>query len=297
MRSRTWTLLLVALPTLAHAEAARAQVEDASDSIGTGDIAYRPQTSFLRNGERLEFSLEYGLVSAGTATMEVGEVEQVMGRPCVWLTTRARSAQAFDLLFKVDDRVVSLFDTEELYSWRFERHIREGTYSKDESVIYDPVNRVARYDDGKIFRTPERAQDVLSALYYVRTRELIPGTSILVPTHAERKNYALEVKVLEEESVVTPAGTFDCIAVEPVLQSEGIFRQQGSLRIWLTRDEAHVPVLMKSKVVIGHVTALLTDRWVGEEDAEEELAGMPIAGGARTGNESGAVSAVEGASR
>ncbi len=288
--------LMIFLAASAYAEAADVQVREASDSNGVGEVAYRPQTSFLLNGERLEFSLEYGLVSAGRATMEVGRVEQVMGRPCVWLTTRARSAPAFDLLFKVDDRVVSLFDAEELYSWRFERHIREGTYSKDESVIYDPVNRVARYDDGKIFRTPERAQDVLSALYYVRTRELIPGTSILVPTHAQRKNYALEVKVQDEETVVTPAGTFDCIVVEPVLQSEGIFRQQGSLRIWLTRDDAHVPVLMKSQVVIGHVTALLTDRSVDGGEGEDGLA-AEIAGRATTGTDSGATAALEGALR
>ena len=218
-------------------------------------------------GERLEYTLEYGLVRAGSASMEVGPLEQVLGRPCVTLTTRARSADAFDLVFKVDDWVRSLFDFERLFTWRFERHIREGSYSRDETVHYDPVNRVARYDDGRAYRTPAQAQDVLSALYFVRSGPLEPGSSVFVPTHADRKNYALEVKVGQEETVTTPAGTFDCVVVEPVLQSEGIFRQQGRLQIWLTRDPAHVPVLMKSKVVIGHVAALLTRRVVAGADS------------------------------
>lgn len=225
-----------------------------ADSLAAG-LPFRP-------GERLEFSLEYGLVRAGTAWLEVGAVENLLGRPCVELSSRARSAEAFDVIYKVDDRVSSAFDLQELYTWRFDRHIREGSYEKDEAVIFDPVNRIARYDDGKIYRTPERAQDILSALYYLRTQELTPGKSVLVPTHASRKNYDLEIKVLREESVTTPLGTFDCVVVEPQLQSEGVFRQQGHMKIWLTRDARHIPVLMKSKVVIGHVTALLS-AWSG----------------------------------
>jgi hypothetical protein len=98
-------------------------------------------------------------------------------------------------------------------------------------------------------------------------QELHPGTTIQVPTHTDYKNYALEVVVLREERVQTALGEFDCVVVEPQLQSEGIFRQEGKLLVWMTRDARHLPVLMQTKVVIGHVTATLR-RWqgVGEED-------------------------------
>lgn len=214
-------------------------------------------------GEMLEFSLEYGLVKAGRATLEVGGVEELWGRPCVQLRSRAISAEAFHFIFKVDDLVESLFDLEEGYSWRFAKHLREGSYEKDEVVHFDQMNHVARYDDGRVYRIPNRAQDALSALYHVRTLPLEVGKSVFLPNHTDRKNYALEVRVLERERVRTPLGEFDCLVLEPQLQAEGIFRHQGSLKVWVTDDEHRMPVIMKSKVVIGHVAAVLQRRELG----------------------------------
>jgi hypothetical protein len=45
--------------------------------------------------------------------------------------------------------------------------------------------------------------------------------------------------------------------VEPILRGPGVFTQQGRLSVWLTDDRRRLPVLMKSKVVIGHVAAIL----------------------------------------
>jgi hypothetical protein len=52
-------------------------------------------------------------------------------------------------------------------------------------------------------------------------------------------------------------GTFDCIMVQPVLQGEAIFKQQGELWVWLTDDERKIPVQMKSKVAVGSITTEL----------------------------------------
>jgi len=41
--------------------------------------------------------------------------------------------------------------------------------------------------------------------------------------------------------------------VEPMLKSSGIFRQKGKLTIWLTDDEYKIPILMKSKILVGSV--------------------------------------------
>lgn len=258
----------------------------AADPALLEDLPFRP-------GERLEFALEYGLIPAGSATLEVGAVESFMGRPCVRLKSRARSAEAFDLIYKVDDEVASLFDLKEHYTWRFERHLREGTYRKDETVVFDPANHIARYDNGKIYRVPARAQDVLSALYYLRTQELRPGSTIHVPTHTDYKNYALEVSVLREERVATALGEFDCVVVEPQLQSEGIFRQEGKLLVWMTRDARHLPVLMQTQVVIGHVTATLRG-WEGVGEAAPVVAavGEDSAGSLAGDADSSAIQAV-----
>jgi hypothetical protein len=67
------------------------------------------------------------------------------------------------------------------------------------------------------------------------------------------------VKVLGKERVKVEAGTFDCMIVEPFLRYPGIFKQKGRVKVWVTDDRYHIPVLVKSKVAIGEVSAVLKE--------------------------------------
>ncbi|MBK8377983.1 MAG: DUF3108 domain-containing protein [Nitrospira sp.] len=40
---------------------------------------------------------------------------------------------------------------------------------------------------------------------------------------------------------------------------QGIFLNEGNIRVWFTNDEHRVPVRMKAKVVVGSIVAELTD--------------------------------------
>ena len=43
------------------------------------------------------------------------------------------------------------------------------------------------------------------------------------------------------------------------MRVEGIFNQTGRMAIWLTDDEHRIPVLMKSKVLIGSIDVRLKE--------------------------------------
>ncbi len=216
-------------------------------------------------GERLEFSVGYGIIKAGTAVMEIPEIVKLNGRKCYHIVSTAKSNKFFSVFFKVDDRVESFMDVHELYSHRYDKHLREGKFKADVSMIFDQENHLALYNDSQdTFSVPAYVQDVLSAFYYVRTQNLEVGRSIFVDNHTDRKNYPLEVKVLRKEKIEVPAGTFDCVVVEPILKASGIFKQKGKLTVWLTDDEVKMPVLMKSKVVIGSISTELTSYKLGE---------------------------------
>jgi hypothetical protein len=216
-------------------------------------------------GERLEFSVGYGIIKAGTAVMEIPEIVKFAGRKCYHIVSTARSNRFFSAFFKVDDRVESFMDVHELYSHRYDKHLREGKFKADVSMIFDQKNHLALYNESQdTFSVPAYVQDVLSAFYYVRTQDLKVGSSIFVDNHTDKKNYPLEVKVLREEKIEVPAGTFDCVVVEPILKASGIFKHKGKLTVWLTNDEAKMPVLMKSKVVIGSISTELISYKLGE---------------------------------
>lgn len=232
------------------------------DSIYAGDL---PPDSFVvvapgrvpfGAGEKLVFSVQYGLVTAGEATLEVRNLAALGGRPCYRIVSDARTNDFFSKFFEVRDRYESYMDTTNLYSLRYEKHVREGKFKRDDVVDFDQVAHRAIYKNKQV-PIPPRAQDVLSAMYYVRTLPLEVGQSISLANHTDGKNYPLIIKVLGRERVKVDAGEFDCIIVEPVLRGPGVFTQKGRLTVWLTDDRRRMPVLMKSKVVIGHVAAIL----------------------------------------
>ncbi len=209
-------------------------------------------------GERLVFAIQYGLIYAGDATLEIRNIAVIDSTPAYHIISTARTNKAFDIVFKVRDRVESFMDYENLFSLRFEKHLREGKFRRDEKVLFDQKQHIAHYEKESV-PIPPNTQDFLSALYYVRTLSLEVGQAIAMANHTDGKNYPIYVKVLGRERVTVPAGTFDCIVVEPVLQTSSIFEHKGKLTIWLTDDSLKMPVLMRSKVVIGAFEAVLKE--------------------------------------
>jgi hypothetical protein len=173
------------------------------------------------------------------------------------LVSTARSSRFFSTFFMVEDRVESVWSTRSRLPIRFEKTVHEGNYRKHESVRFDQEAGRAVYAGGDTVDMVPGSQDVLSAFYYVRTLDLDLGSTVAIPNHADKKNYPLDVRVLGRETIDVEAGRFRCIVVEPLLKTAGLFKQEGRLTIWLTDDARRLPVLMKSKVAVGSITAEL----------------------------------------
>ena len=213
----------------------------------------------FRSGESLKFAVRYGIITAGTAYLEVPTVRDWNGRPVYTLVARAESNAFFSRFYKVRNRIESVWDRHGQFSYRYSENRREGGYRAKSEIIFDQERHEARYADGRTFPIPPRVQDALSSFYYTRFQALPLGGSIVFDYHASRKSQPLEVRVLGRERVETPAGTFDCVAIEPLLKAGGIFKAKGRLVIWLTDDERRMPVQMRSKVAIGSISVVLQE--------------------------------------
>jgi hypothetical protein len=221
-------------------------------------VELMPEFVGFGEGEKLVFSVQYGIVNAGNASLEIRNIASLDSVDCYRIVSNARTNDVFSVVFKVRDRYESYMDTTELYSLRYEKHVREGKFKRDEVVNFDQHEHTAIYQDREV-RIAPRTQDVLSALYYVRTLPLEVGQSVSVANHTDGKNYPLVINVLRRETVKVDAGTFDCLVLEPILRGPAIFTQKGRLTVWVTNDRYKIPVLMKSKVVIGSVAAVLKE--------------------------------------
>jgi hypothetical protein len=237
-------------------------------------IKYRPQLVYpmvennaFHIGEKLTFKVRYGFVRAGTATMSVLKETELNGRPVIQIQTTAESVNPFSWVYKVDDVVNSFLDKNGLFSWRFEKKLREGGYKFDLLVDYLPEDSLAkihtiRYKDEieeqhYDVKVPPFAMDVLATFYYMRTKPLRVGDIISIVNHDNKKVYDLEIHVYMREEVDTAAGTFKCLKIEPLLKGDGIFQQKGRLLVWVTDDEYKIPVKMTSEVAVGHITTEL----------------------------------------
>jgi hypothetical protein len=217
----------------------------------------------FRPGESLKFSVQYGIIHAGTAWLEVPSMRDWHGHPVFDLVARAESNRFFDAFYKVRNRIESTWDAHGRFSWRYSENRREGGYHFRGEVKFDPDRGEATYDNGETYPIPPGVQDALSSFYYTRYQALPIGGSIVFDYHANKKSTPLQVRVIGRERIQVPAGTFDCVAIEPALKAGGIFKNNGRLVIWITDDQRRMPVLMRSKLSIGSISVVLVDAKAG----------------------------------
>jgi len=232
------------------------QSPDSTGTVIPNALFRKVENRAFSVGEHLVFDIAYGMVKAGTATMSIPDTQRVGDRPCLHVVTTAESSPFFSNFFKVRDRVESFIDLDGIFSWRFEKHLREGRYKANRLELYDQTLRRVFYRKDTI-AAPLYVMDILCAFYYTRTQPLEIGKTIVLDSFSDGDVYRLGVLVHRREKVRVPAGTFACIVVEPVIQGEGIFNQKGKLTIWLTDDERRIPVLLKSKVLVGSIDCRL----------------------------------------
>ncbi|MCH9032298.1 MAG: DUF3108 domain-containing protein [candidate division Zixibacteria bacterium] len=250
------------LPATDSTSDSTGELQSETDSLGS--LLDRKVTNLAFGvGERLEFSINYGFINAGSAMMETLEMVEWEGRPCYHIRTLAKSNSFFSSFFPVNDTVLTIMDAVGLYSWHFEKKLKEGSYSSDRIYTFDHINKRAFYQNDTI-PIPSFIQDALSSLYYVRTLDLKVGESVFVDNFSSGKVSKLEIKALRRETIETQAGEFDCIVVEPLMQAAGVFKHDGRLTVWLTNDKLKMPVMMKSKALVGSISAELVNYELGE---------------------------------
>ena len=224
-----------------------------------GALRFQPNSAFTY-GEKLTFSVGYKFITAGYAVMAVGNKPvTVAGRPTYEVRFDVKTTASFDKIFKVRDRYATYLDTDGIFPWRFEQQVREGDYSRDFSANIDQRKNVARTTEGA-FPVSPFVHDILSAFYYTRTLDLKrmkKGQSFMLKNFYGKKTHDLRIRVLGRERVKTKAGTFNCIVIEPMVAEGGLFKNEGSITVYLTDDERKMPVKVSTKIVIGTIDSEL----------------------------------------
>jgi len=142
---------------------------------------------------------------------------------------------------------------------------REGKKKEDiEYNFHQQEGTVTAVKGGtpETFEIPPGTQDVISCLYYARSGlSLQPGSSLTMNVFHDKKNRKIEARVEEIEILGGPWGKVETARVLVIMPFQGLFLNQGNIRVWFTTDDRRIPVRMKAKIIIGSIVADLVSGW------------------------------------
>ena len=219
-------------------------------------------------GERFTYNVSWKVFDAGIATMTLAERTSFQNEDSYRIKATVYSTGIVSALFKVVDVFESFIQARDLCSRKITKKIQEGRRHRETTVTFDAKTRQARMEDRDLNRpdlapkltessVPPCEQDVISALYAIRTKTLRVGELVQFPINDGGRTYEVTVEIQAQEEVRTPAGTFQAYRLEPKV-FDGLFKSKGRLFVWLTTDAARMPVQLKAKINIGTITAALT---------------------------------------
>ncbi|WP_447987618.1 DUF3108 domain-containing protein [Nitrospira sp. Nam74] len=212
-------------------------------------------------GERLTYALTYLGMRAGTAVMEIQETAPIANHAALKLVTTAKSSSAVTKIYPVDNRVESIVDAESLAPYHLVFNRREGKKKNDFDVTFHHAEgTVLSIKDGvsETLTIPPGTHDLISCLYYIRSLPSIqPGSSVVLNLHHDKKNYRVEVRAEAVEKVHGLHGEVEAIRLLVIMPFQGLFLNEGNIRVWLTNDAQRIPLVMKAKIIIGSVVARL----------------------------------------
>jgi Protein of unknown function (DUF3108) len=210
--------------------------------------------------QTLTYAVEWRVFPAGTATFRI---EQVGGMQHVIAT--GESVGAVNLLFKVNDRFESYFNRTTGCSTSFAKQLQEGRrqvvsslrfLSSEGKQMLDEKNLVSGISRQQQAPIPSCVTDLMSAIFYGGSQPLQPGTSFRMPVADAMRVVDVNMKAEAREQIVTLAGTFPAIRVQPTADN-GVVKNRGNIWIWYTDDERRIPVQMRARLFWGTITMKL----------------------------------------
>jgi hypothetical protein len=204
---------------------------------------------WARSEEDLVYKVEFLGVTMGYARFSFLGKVLLSGKEAYHLRVRAWTSDVLAMVYPMDDTIDYYLDVQTITPLRQERTKRK---KEDDVAIFDQEEGTIVYrdkKDGKVIKKVDvvpHVYDPVSAAYYFRSRD--PGMEQEALTmYAGRKLWDVSAKVVGSERIRTERGEFDTVIIEPVVVRKGGGEKKKDIRMWMTRDEQHVPVRMYAK--------------------------------------------------
>ena len=215
-------------------------------AVSAGTLSAAPLVNPSSSVERLNYSwkLTGGLTwlarlaipTSGSGTLETRTADTVNSR--LMMTASEQSGHAFyESSMSVDGS--RTFTSADGYSWR--------NHAEEKRVVFDYEEGVARVEErssegveNKVRPLQESTpQDVLTSIYYLRQNAESMTTPRRTIVYSNGKPYAF---IFAPRALTTMRRGSERVRVRPFEITPIDGKKKGSIRVWLTDDEEHVPL-------------------------------------------------------
>jgi len=219
----------------------------------------------FRPGEKLVYEVRWERIPVAQVRLEVRPFGQIQGEQAYHFAFQARTYPALDILYRVDGGIDAFTNLDVTRSLRLVKDMHEGRSRKIYRVDFDWDRARATYvnEEGKKRRMAlsEGTLDLLSVLYYVRSLALEEGLVVSRSLCSGKKTLVVSARVEGRESIRVGGRLRPAFLVAPDVRKAGkIFKKskRPTLLVWISDDEARVPLKVVGKVWVGAFIAELT---------------------------------------
>ena len=246
-------------------------------SRGNGE----PSTAAAPDDSRLVYKIQWDppwylffipKVEAGEVTVEFNENAEYEGRKVSRISLKAYSSGSLAKIsgMKIEDEFVFHTEPGTFCTLSASEKIREGKRKRqidvqyfreaghlhirevDESIVPPKVKKDETKHD-----IPACVHDPLSALFMFRQLPLQNQFAQTFTLANDDKIREVRGVVEKKVTIESPSGKVDAWQVSTAALMGGLFKEGGQFKIWLSADEAKVPVQFEARVRIGRVLGKL----------------------------------------
>jgi len=226
----------------------------------------------FQSGEEVRYKLYYNWnfvwMPAGEVVFTVEDSGGLMKLKAVGTTYKS-----YEWFFEVDDIYESYVDPNTLLPTKSVRDIKEGNFTLYDKVEFDRKNQRALSVRGRnkseaVDKDPIKIEscvhDILSVIYFARNldyQNMNVNETFPISIFLDNEVYPLEVKYkgTDMNKKVKGIGRFETYVFSPATIAGEVFKEGDKMKVWVSKDQNRLPLLIESPLAVGSVKAVLMD--------------------------------------
>jgi hypothetical protein len=226
------------------------------------------ENSNILASEQLKYRIHLGFIDAAEATIQSStQVQQIGSHQTRKIEITGKTVGILHMISPVIDYWSAYLDTETHLPLKTEARKKEGRYRKEESVLFDHTNLVAKITSPQNTPTIKNLPiesttlDLIGGYFFLRDKplgEMKMGQKQKAKILVDGSIYEIWFIVKGFEKMESPWGLKNCIRTALVLPRNKLFKDENAIQLWITNDKYQVPYKMEVNLKIGFLTIDLT---------------------------------------